>query len=200
MRNLITFVLAVADTWFFWIGIALMIEPFLEGAWPRFYQLVKAYFVKHPDRRRKIFRTLGIIALFFAFFQAWNAQYEAAGLNKDRVAMKALIADALNESDKLQENWWIRTDDDQFTHETNIWINKVGSLIDDAYGKGEATAWNSDAGVSNFTDGKKHTDLHNAIANRATRLKELIPRIDSLPMREGFDPNNYHWVTECKVC
>jgi hypothetical protein len=34
MRNVISFVEAVADHWVFWIGLVLMVDPFLEGAFP----------------------------------------------------------------------------------------------------------------------------------------------------------------------
>jgi hypothetical protein len=101
------------------------------------------------------------------------------------------LAKAIDESDNLQTNWSTRTDDDRFADETNAWINKVGHLIEAAYGQGEAKSWNNDAGEVNYTDGKKHTDLHNAIIHRAARLKALLSRVDTLPIREGFEPKNY---------
>jgi hypothetical protein len=129
-----------------------------------------------------------------------NRTDSSAGPAEKRLAMKDLIGEEMNEADNLNTNWSSRDDDDQFARQTNQWINKVGHLIEDAYGKGEALAWNSDAGVINYSDGKRRTDLHNAIANRTARLKQLIPRVDTLPMRTGFDPKNYRWVETCESC
>ena len=54
-----------------------MIEPYLEGGWPRTYQALKEHFAKHPNRRQTIFRRVGAIVLLIACYQAWNAEYEA---------------------------------------------------------------------------------------------------------------------------
>jgi hypothetical protein len=163
------------------------------------------------------FAIVGVIATFANFVELHGAdtlqQEIKAGIDElrghnspaqaeleKRVAMKELIGEALDDADKLNANWWKRNDDDQFKHETNLWINKAGHLIEDAYGEGEAKAWNDDAGITNYTDGKKHTDLHNAIMNRAARLKAFMPRVDILPMRQSFDPKNYRWVETCDGC
>ena len=77
MADLWAFFCAVAGTWTFWFGMVLMIEPSLEGAWPRTYAASKALFAKHPKLRQTIFRRLGAILLLFACFQAWHSEYSA---------------------------------------------------------------------------------------------------------------------------
>jgi hypothetical protein len=38
------------------------------------------------------------------------------------------------------------------------------------------------------------------MVNRLQRANELMQRIDALSLLPGFDPNNYHWRTECPGC
>ena len=65
------FIGIVARGWLFWIGLLLMVEPYLEGTAPRFYSRLNQIL---GGRRRSIFVTAGIIALVISFFQAWDAQ------------------------------------------------------------------------------------------------------------------------------
>src|SRR5882724_2039847 len=55
-----------------------------------------------------------------------------------RIAMKGLIGVGITDGEKLLKNWDTKNDD-SFEHETNFWINRVGHLIEDAYGNGEVS-------------------------------------------------------------
>jgi hypothetical protein len=176
-----------------------MIEPYLEGAAPRTWKTIREHLGKHPERRKKIFRVVGAIALFFACFQAWNVQYETSTRNADRAVMKTLISLGIKEGEGLATNWTAK-EADSFKHETNFWTNRIGHLIDDAYGGGEASLLMSDAGYISYSDGTKQTDTRNWIIHRLQRLNELIPRVDSLPLQPHFDPKNYHWADKCSEC
>jgi hypothetical protein len=118
---------------------------------------------------------------------------------RDRVAMKDLVRDGVTEGEALDNNW---SDKEavSFKHETNLWTNKMGHLIEDAYGKGEATLFMSDAGFTSYTDGRKQTEIRYWIIHRLQRLNDLVPRVDMLAMQPGFDPKNYHWVKDCPDC
>ena len=82
----------------------------------------------------------------FACYQAWNSEYEgrsAAETQKQvseqlpkRQAMKSLISTAIDEGEALGKNRF-QKDDQPFLNDTNLWTNKVGHLVEDAYGKGE---------------------------------------------------------------
>ena len=178
-----------------------MIEPYLEGAAPRTWDSIRKYLAKHPERRKKLFRLAGAIALFFACFQAWNVQYEANVGNADRVAMKSLISVGIKEGEGLIKNSSNKDEDaDSFKHESNLWTNRIGHLVEDAYGSGEASLLMSDAGYISYSDGKKQTDTRNWIIHRLQRLNELIPRVAFLPLQSNFDPKNYHWAEKCPEC
>jgi hypothetical protein len=66
--------------------------------------------------------------------------------------------------------------------------------------RGEASLLMSDAGYISYSDGKKQTDIRNWIIHRLQRLNELVPRVDSLTLRQGFDAKNYHWAEKCPEC
>jgi hypothetical protein len=61
MGNIFAFIEAVAGHWVFWIGLALTVEPYLEGAFPAIAAWVKRLLA---DERRKVaFRAIGALAL-----------------------------------------------------------------------------------------------------------------------------------------
>src|SRR5258708_21583482 len=101
LHNLVLFLEAVADHWLFWIGLFLMIEPYLERVAPKTWETVTRHLAEHPERRKRLFRIVGAIALFFACFQAWNVEHKAGTENADRVVMKALISKVINEGEAL---------------------------------------------------------------------------------------------------
>jgi hypothetical protein len=71
ISRFVEFIGIVARGWLFWIGLLLMVEPYLEGVAPRFYNRLNQLL---GDRRRSIFVAVGILALVISFFQAWDAQ------------------------------------------------------------------------------------------------------------------------------
>lgn len=200
MGNVISFVEAVADHWVFWIALVLMVEPFLEGTFPALADRIKRAL---PDERRKaVFRVLGVIALLIASFQAWNTQYELAHQNDDRLAMKNLIATAIVEGEQIiksHKQSKEQSDADVYSHDASIWATKTGTMIEAAYGKGEVALFASDAGLITMNTVNYPTGLiRSLVANRLQRLNELMERVERTPIRPGFDPNNYHW--ECPDC
>jgi hypothetical protein len=133
------------------------------------------------------------------FLHEWISGSESAHLAMNRVVVKGLIGTAIKEGEALTKDWDKR-EAESFEHETNFWTNRIGHLVEDAYGEGEARLLMSDAGFIAYTDGKKQTETRNWIIHRLQRLNELIPRVDSLAMRPTFDPKNYHWADKCAEC
>jgi hypothetical protein len=85
-----------------------------------------------------------------------EAQNETSGAQYQKlIAMKNLFSTAIDEGEALGKDWF-QKDNQPFLHDTNVWTNKVGNLIEDAYGKGEVKLWMSDAGYTSFSDGKKN--------------------------------------------
>jgi hypothetical protein len=150
--------------------------------------------------------------LLLAPYWVWENEHQArstaeaqnknsAEQNQRRLAMKTLLSTAINEGGALSKEWFKRTDADAYLHEANVWTNKTGHLIEDAYGKGELAGWMSDAGIISFANRNEPAmKTRSWIINRLQRLNELMLRVDTLPMHPGFDPNNYLWVTECADC
>jgi hypothetical protein len=94
-----------------------------------------------------------------------------------------------------------QSDADAYSHEANLCTTKTDNLIEDAYGKGEAALWASNAGLQLFNTPAYPTGaVQSWVAARLQRSNELMPRIDTLTMLPTFDPNNYHWRTECPGC
>lgn len=150
--------------------------------------------------------------LFLAPYWVWEDEHQArlmaeaknfnsATENQRRAATENLVSDAIDEGNALSKDWFKRDDVDAYKHEANIWVNKTGHLIADAYGKGQVAVFLSDAGIISYVDPRKPaTETHSEIINRLQRLNELEARIDTLPIQPNFDPNNYHWVTQCDGC
>jgi hypothetical protein len=165
-------------------------------------------YIRQTKFSPSIWIALGIGCLFIASYQAWSDEHEARvkveqseQQNQKRPAMKNLLSTAINEGEALNKEWFKRTDVDAYLHEANVWTNKTGHLINDAYGEGELAVWMSNAGIISFADPNKPTTKTNSwIVNRLQRLNELMIRVDILPMQPGFDPNHYRWVAECVDC
>jgi hypothetical protein len=120
-------------------------------------------------------------------------------LNQKHIATKNLIGVAISEGEDITKDWSTK-DPDKFRKEANLWTNRIGHLVEDAYGKGEASLLMSDAGYISYSDGKKQTGISNWIVHRLQRLNELLTRIDSLPMQPDFDPKHYRWAEQCPEC
>jgi hypothetical protein len=137
MHNVVAFIEAVTGQWFFWVGIALRIEPYLEGAFPQVGNVIRRLLA--DGRRQKFFRVVGIVALLIAFFQAWNTQYEMVRQNDQRFAMKDLLGNIIVEGEAIvQSHKQSKEQADAYTyqHDAEKWAAKTDNLIEDVYGKG----------------------------------------------------------------
>jgi hypothetical protein len=124
-------------SWFFWVGIALRIEPYLEGAFPQVGNVIRRLLA--DGRCQKFFRVVGIVALLIAFFQAWNTQYEMVRQNDQRFAMKDLLGNIIVEGEAIvQSHKQSKEQADAYTyqHDAEKWAAKTDNLIEDVYGKG----------------------------------------------------------------
>jgi hypothetical protein len=144
MHNVIAFIIAVTGQWFFWVGTALRIEPYLEVAFPKIGDVIRRLLA--DGRRQTFFRVVGIMALLIAFFQAWNTQYEMVRQNEQRFAVKDLLGTAISEGEAIvasHKQSKEQADADAYRHDANKWATKTDNLVEDAYGKGEAAVFAS---------------------------------------------------------
>jgi len=164
--------------------------------------VVAQFFKDHPLAKILLVvaaAVLGVAAISATISSQRQIVAARAAEHRDRIAMKGLLHDGIVEGEALTENWSSK-DETNFRHEANRWTNKMGTLVEDAYGKGEASLIMSDAGYISYSDGRKQTGINNWIIHRLQRLNDLIPRVDTLAMQPGFDPKDYHWVTDCSTC
>jgi hypothetical protein len=140
------------------------------------------------------------VALLIAFFQAWNTQYEMVRQNDQRFAMKDLLGNVIVEGEAIVQSHKQskeQADADTYQHDAEKWATKTDNLIEDAYGKGEAAVWASNAGLTSMnTVGYPTGLIRSWVINRLQRSNELMSRVDNLPLLPGFDPHNYHWRAE----
>lgn len=66
------FLFAVANHLIFWLGLVLMIEPYLEAAAPASWERLQMFFQKNPRLRRNIFRAAGALAIIIGCFQTYD--------------------------------------------------------------------------------------------------------------------------------
>ncbi len=83
-------------------------------------------------------------------------------------------------------------DEDQADHEAATWGTNARDLIAAAYGDGEAILFFSDSGYTFFSDGSGKSKIRNWIDGRMRRITELLPRTDTLGIRETFDPAKFN--------
>lgn len=211
LQDALDFIWAVLTNYVTWLSAVVF---FLEQGYPYlpdwFRKRIDAWLT--PEARHRGLRRLAAIGLLFAIFLAYRenkheldaTKAELTGLQvktslANRIAMKNLIGVAISQSDEILKNWDTK-DPDNFKHEANFWTNRVGYLVEHAYGKGEALLVMSDAGYISYSDGKKQTEIRNWIIHRLQRLNELMIRVDSLSLQPGFDPKKYLWVEKCDTC
>ena len=75
MGNVATFIQAVAGHWLSWVGLLLMVEPYLEGAFPSAAACIR--WLLADERRKRFFRFAGVLALLVACFQVWDDEHRA---------------------------------------------------------------------------------------------------------------------------
>jgi hypothetical protein len=194
------------DTTQFVIFIAIIAtESLVIFAPARFKPAFQNLSTKLSTNRVALIVLIGVIGtrLLLAPYWVWRDEHQARLLAEatnngsvaqyqKHLAMKSLIATAIGQGEDLTKDWATK-DADAFLKDTNQWTNRVGYLVADAYGDGEASLFMSDAGYVSYSDGKKQTDLDNWIIHRLERLDDLVKRVDTLPVQSNFDPTNYHW-------
>ncbi len=115
----------------------------------------------------------------------------ASETNKKKTEQaKRLLGEALASGRKLiiaQQ----ATSDDQYEKDANAWGNKTQSLIDNAYGDGEALLFLDSSGYVFYGDGSNKSNVRNWIDGRMRRITELLRRADSLVVKSEFDPTKF---------
>jgi hypothetical protein len=103
---------------------------------------------------------------------------------------KRLLGEALSSGGKLigQQS---EKSEDQYEKDANEWGSKTHTLIDTAYGGGEALLFLDSSGYIFYGDGSKKSNVRNWIDGRMRRVTELLRRSDSLTVRSEFDPTKF---------
>jgi hypothetical protein len=115
----------------------------------------------------------------------------AGAANKQKTEQaKRLLGEALASGSKLIENQKDKTDD-QYAQEADAWGEKVHTLIETAYGEGEALLFLDSSGYVFYGDGSKTSNVQNWIDGRMRRITELLRRTDALTVGSEFDPTKF---------
>ena len=118
-----------------------------------------------------------------------NKIISAANKQKTEQA-KRLLGEALASGGKLIGSQGEKNDD-QYEKEANAWGSKAHTLIDTAYGDGEALLFLDSSGYVFYGDGSNKSNVRNWIDGRMRRITELLRRSDSLAVRSEFDPTKF---------
>jgi hypothetical protein len=81
--------------------------------------------------------------------------------------------------------------DDQCEQDAEAWARNAHSLIETAYGAGEALLFLDNSGYVFYGDGSQKSQTRNWIDGRMRRITELLRRTDSLTVRNEFDPTKF---------
>jgi hypothetical protein len=115
----------------------------------------------------------------------------ASAANKQKTEQaKRLLGEALASGGKLIGAQAAKNDD-QYEKEANEWGSKAQSLIENAYGDGEALLFLDSSGYVFYGDGSSKSNVRNWIDGRMRRITELLHRADSLTVKSGFDPMKF---------
>jgi hypothetical protein len=115
----------------------------------------------------------------------------ASAANKQKTEQaKRLLGEALASGGKLIGAQAAKNDD-QYEKEANEWGSKAQSLIENAYGDGEALLFLDSSGYVFYGDGSNKSNVRNWIDGRMRRITELLHRADSLIVKSGFDPTKF---------
>jgi hypothetical protein len=190
-----------ANWWAFMMAGPFIIDEAIKWLSPR----GKAWLERNLgiEKRRRIEVYMMVFGVFLAGFLAFKDEHEArqraetqnhgnAEQNQKILAAKSLIGVGIRQGETLSRDW-PNKDPDKFEQEANEWENRMLRFISDAYGDGEESLFESDAGYIFYTDSKKQTDIKNWVGARIQRLNELLKRSDSLPMKQDFNPQSYKW-------
>ena len=163
---------------------------------------------KDSPRARAILVVASILLGSVAVVATFYSQHEIVVARDSevvrRLATKDLLSASIAEGEALIKSHKEskgQADADAYRHKANEWATKTSNLVEDAYGKAEAAVWGSDAGLTSFNIVNYPTGrILSWMINRLQRSNELIVRVDTILLLPGFDPNNYHWRTECPDC
>jgi hypothetical protein len=110
---------------------------------------------------------------------------QAAEEIQKRLAMKNLLGNAINDGKSLPVTRRVESDDDANAYESefNAWSDQTAKLIENAYGKGEASRFMNYAGIELFpSSNMRIAFITSKVIARIQRLNELIPRVDTIVM------------------
>jgi hypothetical protein len=109
----------------------------------------------------------------------------ARSSNEKRIAIKNYVGLCLEQTKPFFQD--IQPDGQEATK----WIQRTKKFIGAAFGDGEATLFMSDFGYTFHSSGSVRDTIRNSVGGRSRRLTELISRIETMPIRDGFDPSNW---------
>jgi len=81
--------------------------------------------------------------------------------------------------------------DDVVKTDAEHWVTVTHSMIESAYGEGEAALFLDDSGYIFYSEGTEKAKYRNWIDGRMRRMGELMTRADSLSVRKEFDTKQF---------
>jgi hypothetical protein len=182
ISRLLDFLLAVAEHGFFWIGLALMIEPYLEGFAPNSWKKLQAFLARKPQRRQHVFGVVGALAIIFGCFQAFDevkSQLRQANEKLEQISQRTAIKDRLQQfyvdvgplierplpKDISEEDF------NKYVDETTSWMNKTAHWIETHMGVPARERFLDLTGMQFGRYLSAINDRHNSILANLTRLR-----------------------------
>jgi hypothetical protein len=121
--------------------------------------------------------------------ESTNNKIASEASKKKTEQVKRLLGEALASGGKLI-GAQAEKNDDECENDANAWGSKAHSLIDYAYGDGEALLFLDSSGYVFYGDGSKKSNVRNWIDGRMRRITKLR-RTDSLVVKSEFDPTKF---------
>ena len=134
----------------------------------------------------------------FAWYRAaatetQTAQSKSAAQKANAEHVKRLLGNAMATGQTLLQELPLKDwekDWEQAEKDVTNWDEKTRDLIEAAYGSGEAQLLINRRRLI-YDIGTVQTILRNVIETRLQQLAELLPRIDALTVRDGFNPDQF---------
>jgi hypothetical protein len=137
----------------------------------------------------------GVIAIFGAFYSAYESGVATKAKSQKRLAMKNLLGSAIETGVSLtaKQRTESESDANAFKSDAEAWATRTYQLIEDAYGKGEAKRFCDNAGITIYRSGPQHPSVlaNSWMSARIQRLNELMPRVETIVMVSDFDPSKH---------
>jgi hypothetical protein len=138
----------------------------------------------------------GAIAIFGAFYSAYESGVATKAESQKRLAMKNLLGSAIETGVSLTAKQWTESEIDAnaFKSDAEAWATRTYQLIEGAYGKGEAERFVNNAGITIYGSGpQQHPSVlaNSWMSARIQRLNELMPRVETIVMVSDFDPSKH---------